>query len=55
MSEKERAVGRAIADALKHLPEDKAEYFIGYAEGVRDAVEAQKQKTDVNDGKEEDK
>lgn len=55
MSKKDKDAGRAIAEALKHLPDDKREYFFGYADGVQAAVDAQKQKTDTDDGKEEDK
>lgn len=46
MSSKEKIAGRRLADALRHLPEDKAEYFIGYADGVEDAVKAAAEKED---------
>lgn len=46
MSNKEKIAGRRLADALRHLPEDKAEYFIGYADGVEDAVKAAAEKED---------
>ena len=44
MSSKEKIAGRRLADALRHLPEDKAEYFIGYADGVEDAIKAAAEK-----------
>lgn len=44
MSDKDKAAGHAIAEALKHLPDEKKEYFFGYADGVQAAVEAQKEK-----------
>lgn len=49
MSNKEKIAGRRLADALRHLPEDKAEYFIGYADGVEDAVKAAAEKEDDTD------
>lgn len=34
MSEKEKNIGQILADAMSVLPEEKKEYFLGFAEGV---------------------
>ena len=34
MSEKEKEVAKALAEAFNVLPDAKKEYLIGYAEGV---------------------
>lgn len=34
MTEQEQRIARAIGQAVAGLPEDKAQYFIGFAEGV---------------------
>lgn len=34
MSEKESKIAQTMADALAVLPEEKKEYFLGFAEGV---------------------
>lgn len=34
MSESERRIVRAIEQAVASLPEEKKQYFIGFAEGV---------------------
>ena len=36
MSEKEREIGRTLADAFAALPPEKKERLLGYAEGVAD-------------------
>lgn len=38
MSEKEKRICRALAKALEAIPEEKKEYFLGFAEGVEAAV-----------------
>ena len=38
MSEKEKKICRALAKALEAIPEEKKEYFLGFAEGVEAAV-----------------
>ena len=40
MSDNEKKIAKKLADALKKLPQEKAEYFIGYADGVEAAVNA---------------
>lgn len=37
MSEKEKKIARAIVKAMNHIPDEKKEFFIGYAQGVADA------------------
>lgn len=49
MSEKDKAAGRAIANALKHLPDDRKNYFFGFADGVEAAVNAQKKEKEDDD------
>ena len=34
MSEKEKKIAKALAEAAKALPDEKKEYLLGYAEGV---------------------
>ena len=34
MTEQERQIAQTLADAVAKLPEEKKQYFIGYAEGV---------------------
>ena len=52
MSEKDKAAGRAIANALQHLPDDRKNYFFGFADGVEAAVNAQKKEgEETKDGK----
>lgn len=38
MSEKEKRICRALAKALEAIPEEKKEYFLGFAEGVEAAM-----------------
>lgn len=49
MSEKDKAAGRAIANALKHLPDDRKNYFFGFADGVEAAVNAKKKEKEDED------
>lgn len=49
MSDNEKKIAKKLADALKKLPKEKAEYFIGYADGVDAAVNAKN-----NDERKED-
>lgn len=53
MSDKEIEVGVKLAVALKKLPKDKADYFLGYAEGVEAAVNSLKKK-EVEEGNAQD-
>ena len=34
MTEKEKQIVQTMADAIASLPEDKKQYFVGFAEGV---------------------
>ena len=34
VSEKEKSIAKALAEAAKVLPDEKKEYLLGYAEGV---------------------
>lgn len=34
MAEKEKKIAQTIADAVATLPEEKKEYFVGFAEGA---------------------
>ena len=34
VSEKEKKIAKALAEAAKALPDEKKEYLLGYAEGV---------------------
>ena len=34
MENGEKNIGQTLADAVALLPEDKKQYFVGYAEGV---------------------
>lgn len=34
MSEKEKQIMQSMANAIADLPEEKKQYFVGYAEGV---------------------
>lgn len=43
LSEKEKKIAQAITKAMKHIPDDKKEFFIGYAQGVADAKKKQEE------------
>lgn len=34
MHEKEQNIGKTLSNAVATLPEDKKQYFVGFAEGV---------------------
>lgn len=34
MAEEEKRIGQVMADAIACLPEEKKQYFLGFAEGV---------------------
>lgn len=38
MSEREKQICQALAKALEAIPEEKKEYFLGFAEGVEAAI-----------------
>lgn len=42
MSEKEKKIAQNLAKALNAIPDDKKEYFLGFAEGVEAAVKQKK-------------
>lgn len=46
MSEKEKQIAQEILNAMNHIPDDKKEFFVGYAQGVADAVKKQRKTTD---------
>lgn len=48
VSEKEKKIAKALAEAAKALPDEKKEYLLGYAEGV--AAMAGKASRDGTDG-----
>ena len=35
MDEKEKQVGKTLSNAIADLPDEKKQYFIGFAEGVK--------------------
>ena len=43
MSEKEKEIAKRIAEAIKVLPAEKRERWLGYAEGVMDRAERRQQ------------
>lgn len=53
MSDKEKKIAQNIAKALNAIPDDKKEYFLGFAEGVEAAVKrkgkAEKAETDKSE------
>ena len=44
MQEKEQHIGQTLAKAVADLPEEKKQYFVGYAEGVAAMANQIKQK-----------
>lgn len=44
MAETEQQAIRAMADAITALPEEKKQYFLGYAEGVAAMADQVKEK-----------
>ena len=44
MAEKEKQIAQAMVDAIAILPEEKKEYFLGFAEGVAAMAEQVKSK-----------
>lgn len=44
MGEKEKQIARTIVDALACLPEEKKQFFLGYAEGVAAMADQLKEK-----------
>lgn len=45
MGDKEKKIAKTIADALAGLPEEKKQFFLGYAEGVAAMADIVKQKS----------
>lgn len=43
MADKEKQIAKTLADAIATLPEEKKQYFIGYAEGVAAMAEQTKE------------
>lgn len=52
MSEKEREIGRTLADAFAALPPEKKERLLGYAEGVADMKRLQEEGGAANEAAE---
>ena len=52
MSEKEREIGRTLADAFAALPPEKKERLLGYAEGVADMKSLQEKGDGENEAAE---
>lgn len=48
MAEKEKEIARTIESALADLPEEKKQYFIGFAEGVAAMAEQTREKPAEN-------
>lgn len=46
MSNREERAGKAIVDAFKLLPDEKKEFLLGYAEGVKAASAASTEQED---------
>lgn len=46
MAETEKEIIKSMADAIDALPNDKKQYFIGFAEGVAAMADQVKEKTD---------
>lgn len=44
MAEKEKQIVQAMADAIASLPDEKKEYFLGFAEGAAAMAEQVKEK-----------
>ena len=44
MGEQEKQIARTIANALAGLPEEKKQFFLGYAEGVSAMADQMKEK-----------
>lgn len=44
MGEQEKQIARTIANALAGLPEEKKQFFLGYAEGVAAMADQMKEK-----------
>lgn len=44
MQEKEQRIGQTMAKAVATLPDEKKQYFVGFAEGVAAMAEQIKQK-----------
>lgn len=45
MAEKEKQIARTIEAALSELPDEKKQYFIGFAEGLAAMAEQVRSKT----------
>lgn len=45
MAEKEKQIAQTIENALAELPEEKKQYFMGFAEGVAAMAEQTKEKS----------
>ena len=44
MEAKEKQIARTVEEALAGLPEEKKQYFLGYAEGLAAMADAMKKK-----------
>ena len=50
MNDKEQHLGQTLADAVADLPEEKKQYFVGFAEGVAAMADQVKQKPSASEG-----
>ncbi len=50
MAEKEKQIAQTMANAIADLPEEKKQYFVGFAEGVAAMADQVKQKPSTNEG-----
>ena len=49
MAESEKQIVQAMADAISDLPEEKKQYFVGFAEGVAAMADQVKTKPSTNE------
>lgn len=50
MAETEKQIVQAMADAISDLPEEKKQYFVGFAEGVAAMADRIKSSSSANEG-----
>ena len=50
MNEQEQKIGKTYANAVAALPEEKKQYFVGYAEGMAAVAEQVKSKPNACEG-----
>ena len=50
MNEKEQKIGKTYASAVAELPEEKKQFFVGYAEGMAAMADQVKKDQAQNEG-----